>query len=268
MQDVFSPSSPRLTAGAIAPGLLQPGSTLFCDFDGPIADVSERYYRTYQLALAATQADSTARGRRLPIRQLTKGQFWHMKQNRVPDTTIADWSGLTAQATNDFLAHVATLVNQTTLLHLDQVQPGSRSALISLHDRGVRIVIVTLRQASQVFEFLRTHDLATTISQIYGAQDTSTAYPNRTEHKVAQLSEAIADQQRLGFSTVDSWMIGDTEADIVAGKTMSLPTVGVTCGIRSAAYLRGFRPTRLYRDLQTATDSLMVQHSVTLGASA
>jgi phosphoglycolate phosphatase len=237
---------------------------VFCDFDGPIADVSDRYYHTYTLALAATQADYAQQDISLPIRRLTKPQFWHMKQNRIPDTEIADWSGLSGAAVDRFLGHVETLVNQPTLLHQDQLQPGAMAALTALQDRGVRIVIVTLRQAAQVLDFLHQHDLATTISQIYGEQDAATAYPNRTEHKVAQLQRAIADQRRLGFHTQGSWMIGDTEADICAGQAAGLPTLALTCGIRSAGYLKGFHPTRMYRDLYAATEFLISRQPVTL----
>ena len=261
MQDVLSLAAFRLHANPVATEPLQAGSTLFCDFDGPIADVSDRYYSTYGSALTATQAAYAKRGILLPIRWLTKAQFWHMKQNRVPDTTIADWSGLSGQEVQTFLAYVEDFVNQPTLLHQDQLQPGAKAALVGLQDRGVRVVIVTLRQAAQVLDFLHEYDLATTISQIYGAQDGSTAYPNRVQHKVAQLKDAIADQHRLGISTAASWMIGDTEADICAGQAAGLPTLALTCGIRSASYLKGFYPTRLYRDLYAATEFLMAGQS-------
>lgn len=237
--------------------LLPAGSTLFCDFDGPIADVSDRYYATYQLALSATQEAYATQGKILPVRRLTKAQFWYMKQNRLPDSLIADWSGLSDQEIDTFLDQVNQLVNQPDLLHQDQLQPGARAALTALQDRGVRIVIVTLRQASQVLDFLHEHDLATTISQIYGAHDATTAYPNRTEHKVDQLKEAIADQNRLGFSTAKSWMIGDTEADICAGQATGLPTIALTCGIRSSSYLKGFSPSRVQRDLYAAVEYLL-----------
>lgn len=68
--------------------------TVFCDFDGPIVDVSNRYYKTYQIALADTQATYQAQGFILPIHLLTKQQFWKMKQDRVPDIEIAMRSGL------------------------------------------------------------------------------------------------------------------------------------------------------------------------------
>ena len=236
---------------------LPSGSTLFCDFDGPIANVSDRYYSTYTLTLSATQQAYAEQGKLLPIRRLTKSQFWSMKQNCVPDRLIADWSGLSGDEIDEFLERVSQLVNQPTLLYQDQLQPGARSALAALQERDVRIVLVTLRQASQVLDFLYEHDLATVISQIYGAYDVATAYPNRTEHKIDQLREAISDQNRLGFSTHQSWMIGDTEADICAGQAAGMSTIALTCGIRSSTYLKGYGPTLIKGNLYAAVESLM-----------
>ena len=62
-----------------------PQVTLFCDFDGPIVDVSERYYHTYQLGLAEIEAAFP----HLTLHQLSKAQFWQMKQERTPDIEIA-----------------------------------------------------------------------------------------------------------------------------------------------------------------------------------
>lgn len=245
-----------------SPSVLPPGSTVFCDFDGPIADVSERYYSTYCLALTATRAFFAKRHIILPIRRLTKAQFWHMKQNRVPDETIADWSGLSGHQVTIFLNHVDSLVNQSTLLHHDCLQPRVRIALRTLKQHRVRIVIVTLRQSSQVFDFLNKYDLATAFNQIYGADHSDKAYANRTEHKIAQLEEAIADQQRLGVDTTHSWMLGDTEADICAGQHVGIPTVALSCGIRSSLYLKGFMPTRLCRDFFEATRCLTPNRAI------
>jgi phosphoglycolate phosphatase len=262
MPDVVLSSQPTISqCEAALP--LSSGSTLFCDFDGPIVDVSDRYYNTYRLALSATQQAYGRVGHPLPIRPLTKMQFWQMKQNRLPDTLIADWSGLSNHAVDFFLAQVGELVNQSCLLHQDALQPGARAALTKLQECGVRLVLVTLRQASQVLDFLHQYDLATAVSQIYGANDTDAAYSNRTEHKAAQLQEAVIDQNRLGFTTTQSWMVGDTEADVCAGQTLGLPTIALTCGIRSSSYLKGFAPTCIKRDLYAALDCLLSSSQTT-----
>ena len=58
-------------------------------------------------------------------------------------------------------------------------------------------------------------------------------------------------------------MIGDTEADIMAGQALGVDTVAVTCGIRSHSYLKAFQPTHLISDLWTAAQR--VQQHTTLG---
>ena len=52
-----------------------PRMTVFCDLDGPIVDVSDRYYATYQQGLADTQAAYLARGINLNLQILSKQQF-------------------------------------------------------------------------------------------------------------------------------------------------------------------------------------------------
>ncbi|HEY9737948.1 MAG TPA: HAD family hydrolase [Trichocoleus sp.] len=231
-------------------------TTLFCDFDGPIADVSDRYYSTYRIGLDHIRREARAQGLRLPIRYLSKGQFWAFKQNRVPDRQIALWSGLEGAQIDQFLAEVCTIVNQPMLLHQDQPQPGVRQALKLMRCHGVRVVLVTLRAPDQVQDFLHQHQLGWAFSGLYGMDQDEVAYANQANHKVERLRYAIADQQQQGYCTQASWMLGDTEADIIAGQTAGLPTVALTCGIRSSCYLRAFRPTLMLNNLWSAAQHL------------
>jgi phosphoglycolate phosphatase len=48
----------------------------------------------------------------------------------------------------------------------------------------------------------------------------------------------------------------------MAGQTHGIPTVAVTCGIRSSSYLQSFRPTHLVANLWTACQ--MLQQRTTL----
>ena len=52
-------------------------------------------------------------------------------------------------------------------------------------------------------------------------------------------------------------MIGDTEADIVAGQTLGIPTIALTCGIRSHYALKKCNPTRIQSDLLSAAHYLL-----------
>lgn len=231
--------------------------TLFCDFDGPIVDVSNRYYSTYQLALADTKAICQDRGLILPIQEMSKKQFWHMKQNRVADVEIAMRSGLQGEAINFFLGRVIEIVNDHELLRQDRLQPGVCWALALLHSQGVKLVLVTLRCQSQATQILRNYGLTRLFSGIYGTSDSDAAYQNNADGKKQLLEAAISEQYCFRGEETSAWMVGDTEADILAAQALSLPSIALTCGIRSQLYLTQFQPDGIFCDLLTAAHYLL-----------
>jgi phosphoglycolate phosphatase len=248
---------PPQSSYCLQTSLVAPRMTVFCDFDGPIVDVSDRYYSTYLLALADTQAYYEDLGIYLRLQTLTKEQFWQMKQERVPDVEIAMRSGLQGEQIEMFLIRVATIVNQPTLLHKDRLQPGVNWAINLLHSRGVRLVLVTLRYQREATQILRNHGLARLFSGIYGSEDRHTAYQNYAEIKTKLLQQAIAEQLAEDKQQELAWMIGDTEADILAGQALDIPTVALTCGIRSHCRLKKFQPTHIHTDLLAAAHHLL-----------
>lgn len=240
------------------------GKTVFCDFDGPIVDVSDRYYSTYQRGLASVQAAYEFQGKALPLHVLTKHQFWQMKQERTPDPEIAMRSGLQGKQIDLFLQQVKQIVNQADLLRQDQLQPGVKQALSQLQAQGMQLVLVTLRCQHQARQVLHQYGIAHLFSQIHGATDDQAAYLNQAEHKTQLLTNAMV---ATGVepccldrhSGTQAWMIGDTEADIVAGQALGIPTIALTCGIRSQSYLQRFAPSQIHADLATAVRSLLLE---------
>ena len=229
---------------------------LFCDFDGPIVDVSERYYRTYRLGLSTLQAGHRERyGEALPIQLLSKKQFWCMKRNRVADTEIAIRSGVPESLVDALLQQVKRIVNHPHLLQWDTLQPGAETAIHQLKRMGLRLVLVTLRHPRQVQAFLQAHDLSQCIDEIFGASDINAAHLNRAEQKVSLLERAIATQNSQGYQTYPTFMIGDTEADIIAGQRAGIATVALTSGIRSQEYLKRYQPTSIEPNLLKAVQS-------------
>ena len=231
--------------------------TVFCDFDGPLVDVSDRYYGTYKAALRHTQLTYRQHGHTLPIRLLSKDQFWQMKRQRVSDIHIAQESGLQEEQITFFLGYVQEIVNSTDLLHLDRMQKGVNWSLGLLHSYGARLVLVTLREEQQVHRMLDCYGLKRLFSGIYGSDDRHTAYANNIDVKTALLKEAIAEQGELS----DDWlMVGDTEADIVAAQRQHIPAIALTCGIRNEAYLRTYCPDLICDDLLSTAHLLLDQY--------
>lgn len=236
--------APQRTAGALP--IAAPGMTLFCDFDGPIVDVSGRYYNTYRLALARTRRNHRKCGNAIQLTPMSKGEFWHMKQVRIPDQEIALRSGLRSEQIDDFLSQVKEIVNCCPgLLRRDALQPQVPAALQLLKAQGIKPILVTLRCETQVQAFLKRHGLQDAFAGIYGTQDSHAAYANYTDLKTSLLSQALEDH---GNPEID-WMVGDTEADVIAAQRLGLPAIALSCGIRSQKYLSNLQPTSLQPNL-------------------
>lgn len=218
--------------------------TVFCDFDGPLVDVSDRYYNTYQIALEQTYHYYRTHRSQLSPTPLTKEQFWHMKQERVCDQEIALRSGLQVQHIPYFVEQVRAIVNEPFLLRKDKFHQGVNWALALLHSQGVRLVVVTLRWQEQVTQLLRNYGLLRLFSGVYGTDDETAAYPNNVELKTALLKQALAEQ-----GNQHACMIGDTEADILAAQAVGISAIALTCGIRSYSYLQQFKPDYIENNL-------------------
>ncbi len=227
---------------------------VFCDFDGPIVDVSERYYQTYRMGLLAIEQQYQLGS---ALQPLSKAQFWQMKQNRTADIEIAVRSGLPIALFDPFMQQVERIVNHPSLLRWDQIQPSAQAALEHFRQSGVRLVLVTLRHPRQVQDFLQVQDLAHLVDEVYGAWDVRAAHANRVAQKHELLAEAIAQQQAQGHLTQNSWMVGDTEADVLAGQSAGLSTAAIACGARSADYLQQLAPTKIYSGLLAAAHDVV-----------
>lgn len=245
------------TSSVDAPMHLASQQVVFCDFDGPIVDVSERYYQTYRRGLVVVELLCRQEGATSTLTPLCKEQFWAKKQNRVPDREIALCSGVPDEWFELFMNQVEKIVNHSSLLRWDCIQPSAREALVHFKRANMRTVLVTLRQPRQVAAFLQSQGLTHLVDDIYGASSVKAAYQNRVVHKCELLAEAIAQQTNQGYTTQNSWMVGDTEADVIAAKQMGLPSAALSCGVRSADYLKALEPTSLHDGLLSAAQTVV-----------
>jgi phosphoglycolate phosphatase len=233
-------------------------ATVFCDFDGPIVDVSARYYSTYRLALANIKKYYSSD---LPVAltPLSQEEFWQMKRNRLPDIEIAGRSGLPPEAIDPFLSQVNEIVNHPDLLYQDKIQPGVSWALNLLCAKGAQLVLVTLRDQKQAEGILKEAGLRHLFSGVFGTQlQAEAAYVNSIELKTQLLRNAAAAHWPEEIRDRQSaWMVGDTEADIWAGRNLGIATMGLTCGIRSREYLQQQSPCLILEDLISASNYLL-----------
>ncbi len=105
---------------------------LITDFDGPIIDVSERYYRVYQFCLEKTRHPDQL------VRQLSKVEFWQMKRSRIPEKQIALNSGLDEAQAQEFSQLRRQTVHTEPYFEYDTLAPGAVNALLKIQQAGDR----------------------------------------------------------------------------------------------------------------------------------
>ena len=221
---------------------------LITDFDGPIMDVSDRYYRVYQQCLAETQRLGQ------PVRELPKAEFWDMKRARVPETEIAILSGLDAAQARDFAQKRRQTVHTLPYMIYDRPVPGAVETLEKVQRAGVDLVVMTMRRVRELDEAFNRCNLGQ-----FFPENRCYCLPNDyvktgdVKDKPLLMAKALAELPPAS----DVWMVGDTEADIIAAKTHGVKVIGVLCGIRDRTQLEMHQPDLIANNLSEAVEIIL-----------
>ncbi len=216
---------------------------LITDFDGPIMDVSPRYYYVYQYCLEQIKHPNQK------ISPLSKAEFWQLKRSRVPERKIGLLSGLNETQAEDFARLRKDTVHSLPYLVHDTVISGAIAALEEVQKLGIDLVVMTMRKQKELNAAFDKYDLAR-----FFPPERRYCLPNDyvktadVKDKPLLMARAL---KELPTAT-DVWMVGDTEADIVAAKTHKIKMVGVLSGIRDRNQLECYEPDFITDNLQQA----------------
>jgi phosphoglycolate phosphatase-like HAD superfamily hydrolase len=221
---------------------------LITDFDGPIMDVSDRYYWVYQYCLAQTKCPGQI------VYPLSKAKFWQLKRSRIPEQQIGLQSGLDAEQAREFARLRRVTVHTLPYLAYDSVIPGSVTALEKIQQAGADIAVMTMRHTWELDYVFRRYNLGRffpkdrcyCLSNDYVKASDVADKPLLMARAIAELPPAH-----------ETWMVGDTEADIVAAKTYGVKVIGVLSGIRDRHQLEQYQPDRIVNNLSEAVELML-----------
>ncbi|OUL18044.1 haloacid dehalogenase [Nostoc sp. T09] len=221
---------------------------LITDFDGPIIDVSERYYRVYQFCLEKTRRPEQS------VQELPKVEFWQLKRSRVPEKQIALNSGLDEAQALEFAQLRRQTVHTEQYFQYDSLVPGAVDALLKIQEAGIDLAVMTMRRvreldyAFQKFQLDRffPENRCYCLSNDY-------VKTRDIEDKPLLMARALEELPAVA----DSWMVGDTEADITAAKKHGIKAIAVESGIRDRAQLELYQPNLIVQDLSVAVDLII-----------
>jgi phosphoglycolate phosphatase-like HAD superfamily hydrolase len=221
---------------------------IITDFDGPVMDVSERYYQVYLLCLQQTQLPEQE------ITILTKAEFWALKRAQVPEIEIGAKSGLDPEQSIAFSQRRKQQVHQLEYLKFDRLIPAAPAALTKIQAADIDLVVMTMRRVKELDTALYQADL-----HHFFPQDRryclSNDYIKTKDVTDKPLLMARAAQELPPAS--QTWMIGDTEADIAAARSKDIPFIGVLSGIRDREQLAAHQPQAIVPDLAAAVDYIL-----------
>jgi len=199
---------------------------LICiDLDGPILDVSERYYRVYSDTLNL-----------IGIAPLNKESYWRLKRSRVSELEILARSGT---ADNDLIKEDldarAKRIESAEYLLFDHLWPGTHETLRVLRSQTA-LVLVTMRKSKELLDRqldgLKVLDAFDCIL-VAGA---AAAADDHGQQKAEMVRNCYRNEDFAG------WFVGDTELDIQSGRLLGLRTAAITFGIRNVDHLRAISP--------------------------
>ena len=203
------------------------------DFDGPIIDVSDRYYRAYLESLKGTNIDKA--------RILTKEEFWKLKRGRITDFEISLLSGLGVNDSKSSAEARKELSFKTEFLEQDKLFDDVYKTFDHLKSKKITFFIVTLRNEKQLKYAIKQFKLDKYLNDdcFFCIKD-GYKITNDIQEKYILLVNAV---NKLDLSPQDTWIIGDTETDIYAGRLAKYgKTVGISRGIRTKEQLEIVKP--------------------------
>lgn len=202
---------------------------LFFDLDGPILDVSKKYFTVYSQLVTELGGSP-----------LESEEYWVRKQNRVTERRTLGDSHLKEEDFEAFRVRRKDLIETPAFWRHDIVWSEIFDAMKVSPWKG-QLILVTLRNDREaLLEELHHLGIADWFETILSTGGDA-AGPDRHEAKVQLIKDHFPGQIPSG------WFVGDTETDLRAGKALHLQTVAVTFGIRSEPLLRAEKPDHIVR---------------------
>jgi phosphoglycolate phosphatase-like HAD superfamily hydrolase len=221
---------------------------LITDFDGPIMDVSERYYQVYQLCLRETRYPDQV------VTELSKAEFWELKRAHTPEKDIALKSGLDEEQAHEFTKIRKRTVHTQPYFQYDTLVPGALDALAKVQQAGIDLVVMTMRRVQELDYAVNQYNLGEFFPENRRYYLSNDYVKTRDiEDKPLLMARALAELP----PAVNTWMVGDTEADITAARKHGIKMIAVESGIRDRTQLELYQPDLIIKDLITTVDMIL-----------
>lgn len=207
---------------------MKSSAEIYLDLDGPILDVKKRNYSVYRKLILD-----------LGGKPLSEDRYWKNKRQKESVGQILKNSALNDKI-GIFKKEWFRLIEKREFLKEDRLLPGIRQLLARL-SKEHPLILVSLRRSKQ--------DLLWQLNRLgikrYFYKILSKNYNEgdwRVKYNLIKKEKPVR----------NSFVVGDTEIDILSGKKLKLKTIALSCGIRNRQFLKRLKPDYLVNDLKGA----------------
>jgi len=199
---------------------------IYLDLDGPILDVSQRYYLVHSSIMKKIKINDS----------VTKDGYWRLKRARR--SPIKHNELINQQLLKRYSNLWLQLIEQKKYLRYDKIWHYAKDALKQL-SKGNTLTLITVRQKEK--------NLLWELKRFNLLKHFDTILISKAINTISAKTKLIINSK--GFKAYDSIIVGDTEMDIAAGKECRIKTAAVLCGIRNKRLIKVLRPDIVVNDI-------------------
>lgn len=203
---------------------------IFFDLDGPILDVSEKYYRVYSDILSQNG-----------FKVLSKTEYWNAKRRKISEIEILQKSSA-EPLIEIYLYERKILIESDSYLIYDKLQDGALHVLETLCKKH-KLILVTLRtypeQLHKQLSYLNIKKYFVTV--LSSGEET---------HPRWKIKYNLIKNFINGKMSDENILIGDTETDVLAGKELGCKTIAILNGIRTKELLLESNPDIIFKSIE------------------
>jgi phosphoglycolate phosphatase-like HAD superfamily hydrolase len=200
---------------------------IYMDLDGPLLDVSRRYYTTHLEVCRFLGI----------ISALSKADYWEMKRSRTPVRDILSCTDASVETA--YRERWLSMVESDEALRLDEVF-GFVPGVLSELGRTFDLWLVSLRRRKDAGrDQVERLGLARHFGEVLFVGEDGVPPAEAKKGAIAAAGHCA-----------ESLFVGDTEVDVGAARLLGIPSVGVLSGIRNRHALAEFRPDWIIDDIR------------------
>lgn len=189
------------------------------DLDGVLVNP---YIRLYTIHTFLTK--------RLSLKSLNYQQYIASKQNKLPELYYL--KGINEKVKKEYQRQRQELLEHKNFLHFDSVYPDVKDTLRSLQKLH-RLILLTVRKNREALIWqLKSLGIFNFFEEVY-SPSVKQLIKNPWETKISLIKQFLKTHKSAKINI----LVGDTEADIIAGKTFNITTIAVVNRLRTKEYL-------------------------------